>query len=456
MELEKLYQLFEKHQKQILEDYFTFLRFQSISSEPKFSKQTLAAASWVKDYLIEAGLDVQMWETSDFPVVFATWLNAPSDKPTVMLYGHYDVQPVDPLELWESPPFEPTVRDGEVYARGAQDNKGQCFYVISALRTILKEEGSLPVNVKLCIEGGEEIGSPGLSGILKDKKAELQADHVLIVDVGLHDMDSPAVTIGVRGLVAMTLEVQGSLTDLHSGSHGGIVYNPNHALIQILDSLRDSSGKILVPEFYDDVRKVAPETKEKLSFDFQAEQYEAAFGAKPTGGELSLSPLESGWLRPTLEINGLGGGYSGEGFKTVIPAKAIAKISCRLVPDQDPEDIGNKIKSFIQQNTPEGVTSTLTIHPGTGKAVRTRPDSEIAQASAKAFSEVFDKPCSYILEGASIPVTPELTKASGGSVLLIGYGLPGDQIHAPNEHFGLERFKKGFVTIGRILTILSE
>ncbi|MBW2091707.1 MAG: dipeptidase, partial [Deltaproteobacteria bacterium] len=409
-----------------------------------------------EQYLKSAGFQVESWETTGHPVIFAQNMSAGEDKPTVMIYNHYDVQPVDPLDLWESPPFEPTVREGEVFARGAVDDKGQCFYVMNAVKAMLEMYGTLPVNVKLCIDGEEECASPGLSSILKQKKEELAADHLMIADGGFAALHRPELTLGVRGIVSMRVEVTGSKMDLHSGTHGGMAYNPNHALVEMLARLRDDSGKITVPGFYDDIIELTEEEKKRINFRFNPERYESLFGAKATGGEKDYTPRESSTIRPTLEINGIGGGYTGSGMKTVIPARAMANISCRLVPNQDPVKIGKMVAKFLQEIKPEGVDVNITMNPGMGKAIRTTPDSKVVRAAARAYEEVLDTPCGYLLGGGSIPIVPELTEVSGGDVVIMGYGLNLDNVHAPNEHFGLDRLKMGFVTIARTLELLAE
>lgn len=410
----------------------------------------------MRDYLLDMGLEVETWETAGPPVLFASNMEAGPDKPTLLIYNHYDVQPVDPLEEWNSPPFEPTVRDGQVFARGAQDNKGQCFYTMQAVKALLKRDGKLPLNLKWIIEGEEEVGSENLPAILESKKEELKADYVVIVDVGLRSPDSPAVTLGVRGMVTMDFEVESTVTDLHSGSHGGLAYNPNRAIVEMLAKLRDDTGKVVVPGFYDAVVAIPEDELKTLNFDFNEAEYAKVFGAKPTGGEPGYTAIESNLLRPTLEINGVHGGYGGPGFKTVIPAKAFAKISCRIVPDQDPEHIGACIKKYLESIAPEGVRAKVTVLPGNGKASRAPANSPLAKGCAQAYSEVCGKPCSFILEGASIPITPDLEAAAGGDVVLIGYGLGTDQIHAPNEHFGLDRIEKGFLTVGRAIELLGS
>lgn len=444
--IDQLRTLWKKNQEEILNDYKTFLQFKSISSEPEFKHDVLACADWIVHFLQELGFEVQIWPTEGHPVLFAQNLKAGKDKPTLLIYNHYDVQPVDPLEVWENDPFTPTEKNGEIYARGAQDNKGQCTYVLAALKTLIKEEGKLPINVKLCIEGEEECGSAGLSHVLPQHKTELKADYLAIVDLGLEKPDTPALTLGIRGLTTMDVEVKGTHTDLHSGSHGGLAYNPNHALIELLASLRDAEGKITVPGFYDHI-SIPEHFAAKLNMTLKEDDYENLFGVKPTGGERALPLRVRNWLRPTLEINGIQGGYSGAGFKTVIPAKAIAKLSCRLVLGQDPKKVAEAVSQHLTAHAPAGVKVHVHVHPGHGKAVITSPESQVVKAFAKAYEQLFQKPCHYICSGATIPIVTELAETSGAEVVMLGFGLPTDNIHAPNEHFGIDRLEKGFLAI---------
>jgi acetylornithine deacetylase/succinyl-diaminopimelate desuccinylase-like protein len=398
---------------------------------------------------------VEKWETKGHPVIFAHFTADPQ-CPTLLIYNHYDVQPVDPMNEWISKPFEPTQRNGEIYARGAQDNKGQLFYVLQALKLYFFKHGSYPLNIKLCIEGEEEVGSAGLSSLLAEKKEALKANYLAIVDLGLRDPQVPAVTIGTRGIITMDVTIEDSRTDLHSGIHGGIVLNPLHALVQMLASLRDPQGKITIPGFYDGVEEMPAEERAAVSFQFDMAEYQKQTGALPLGGEKERSVLERAWIRPTLEINGLHGGYTGEGFKTVIPSKAYAKISCRLVPGQDPAQIGELIKNHLREIVPQGIKLQVRVHPGSGKAVRVSPASRVVKCFSTAFEEVFGVPCEYIMEGASIPIIPELTEASEAEVILMGLGLQTDQIHAPNEHFGIDRLEKGMLIMLRAIDLLSE
>lgn len=447
MSLDHYRSLWKKRRDQVLEDYKTFLRFESVSSEPEFKDQVLACADWVVQFLKQIGFQVQLWPTSGHPTIFAQNLEAGPDKPTLLIYNHYDVQPVDPLELWETPPFTPTEKGGEIYARGAQDNKGQCTYVLQALKAMMEENGKLPLNVKLCIEGEEECGSEGLAGILKKYSKDLQADFLAIVDLGLENPEIPALTLGIRGLVTMDVEVTSTHGDLHSGSHGGLAFNPNHALVALLASARDAEGKITIPGFYDGCTPPSKEWTDRLSMRLTEEDYEKQFGAKPTGGEKNLPLRVRNWMRPTLEVNGINGGYSGAGFKTVIPAKAIAKVSCRLAMGQDPQHIAKVVADYFESHAPKGVKVRVVKHLGGGKAVATPPDSPVIQAFAHAYSELFGKPCEFICSGATIPIVTELAESSGAKVVMLGFGLPGDKIHAPNEHFGIDRLEKGFLVM---------
>ena len=448
--------LIKKHHLKIYEDYCTFLSFPSVSSEIEFKQDILACADWLVQYIKDLGLHVELWETTGHPTIFASSQPIDPTKPTLLIYNHYDVQPIDPIEEWKTPPFTPTHKDGKVYARGAQDNKGQCFYVLQAIKLLLEHQNSLPINIKLCIEGEEEMGSKGLSELIKSKKKELKADYLAIVDLGLRDSRVPALTMGIRGLVSLEVEVIGSHNDLHSGSHGGIVTNPIHALTELLASLRDDKGKITIPGFYDQVLPMPLEERAKISFNFDMNDYQILTGAYPVGGEKDYSALERAWIRPTLEINGIWGGYTGKGIKTIIPSKAHAKISCRLVPNQEPDYIGELVANFLRNNAPQGVQVNTCIYPGWGKAVRTSYNSNIIKAFSRAFEEIFELPCEFILEGASIPVAAELAEACGGEMVLLGLGLATDQIHAPNEHFDLDRLEKGILIMSRAFELLKN
>lgn len=434
--------------------YLKFLSFPTISADSNHSQDLVDCCRWLKIFLEEIGFKTELWNEKGTPSLFASHCGAGDKKPTLLLYTHYDVQPVDPLDLWDSPPFEPKIKNGEVYARGAQDNKGQCWYVLQALRR-LHSEGEMPINIKLIIDGEEEIGSFSLHEILPNKRNDLKADYLAIVDLGIPEKKTPAITLGTRGLVALDLEVTCAKSDLHSGTHGGVVNNPVHIIVDLLSQARNRDGSIAIPGFYDNMMPFSQDEKKSICFDFDKESYEKLVGTKASGGETAYSPLESAWIRPTLEVNGISGGYGGEGVKTVLPAHAQAKISARLVPGQNPDDILEKLTHFFESKSFEGVNVSVTPHHGSGAAVRTKPDSKVVQAFAKAYADVFEKPCKFILEGGSIPIVPELQKASGAEIVMVGLGLISDQIHAPNEHFGLDRIEMGTDIIEKSIRNLS-
>jgi acetylornithine deacetylase/succinyl-diaminopimelate desuccinylase-like protein len=447
--------LYHSREQEILDDFLTFLRFASVSSEPEYGLEMINCLEWLQHYVEEIGFTTEIWPTSGHPVLFANWEDAGRAAPTLLIYNHYDVQPPEPLEEWVTPPFEPTIRNGQIYARGAQDNKGQCFYVLQALKLLFAKHGTLPINVKLCIEGEEECGSHGLMEVLNAKRQQLQADYLAVVDLDIKSPTQPALTLGLRGIVTFDLEATGSKIDLHSGYHGGITYNPLHALVEVLAKLRDNEGKVTIPGFYDDIVPLKKSEVDKLAMTFDPQGYFDMCGAHATGGEKEFSPYESSWLRPTVEINGLSGGYAGSGFKTVIPAKAHAKLSCRLVAGQDPDKIGKLVAAYLEAQAPEGIDIAVTIRPGGGPACRSTVDSPLTTAFATAFAEVFNQPCEYIASGGSIPIISALAETSGSQVLLMGLGLDSDHIHAPNEHFGVDRLEKGALVVARGIELLG-
>jgi len=446
---------FRSQERKLLEEYLTFLRFPSISADPARREDLRLCADWLVKEISDSPMEVEVWNQDDAPIIFASYMEAGPKQPTLLIYNHYDVQPVDPIDLWHNDPFKPTKVGNLIYARGAQDNKGQCFYVLSALKLYLRHRKMLPINIKWIIEGEEEFGSQALSRLVKEKAQKLECDYLLIVDLAMRDQNHPAITLGTRGITTMEVDVKATKGDLHSGSHGGLAYNPLHALSEILSSLRDKRGVIQVPGFYDDVTTPKAEELAKINFAFSAEDYKDQFGALPTGGEKGFSPLERNWLRPTLEINGIGGGYQGPGGKTVIPALAHAKLSCRLVPNQEPKHIASLVKNYIEAQAPEGVEVAVTIHEGMGKPVRTSLDSGIIKALEAACIAVWRKHPEYILEGASIPVVSDFKEHLKGEIGMFGVGLPSDNIHAPNECFGWDRMELGFLTISKLIDALA-
>lgn len=414
-----------------------------------------ATAEWLLQGFNASGFESTLWETENHPCVFASHCKAGPDAPTLLFYNHYDVQPVDPLELWESDPFVPVIKDGVVYARGASDNKGQCFYTFCALRAFLELSKDIPINIKAFIEGEEEVGSVGTEGILHKRAEELQADYLFIVDGGLLEPNVPAIGLGLRGLLCLQVDVVNSSIDLHSGIHGGVAFNPNHALIQALSTLWDASGKIAVPHFYDGIQELSDEERAMLTSKSDKKKYERDFGIKYFVEEPGYHLGETSTIRPTLDINGISGGYAGEGFKTVIPAKASAKLSCRLVAGQDPHTIATEIQSWILKQLPKGLDAKVEILQE-APAFQTSFDTTVVKIAKTAYEEVFRKPCGLFLCGATVPIVTGLAKASNAETVIIGMGLDSDDIHAPNEHFDLSRFETGYMTIARILTGCSS
>lgn len=438
-----------------IKDFYTFLKFPSISSESNHEPDMFMCANWLTQYLEHLDFQVENWPTLDHAVIFASSMKAGESKPTLLIYHHYDVQPVDPLEEWASPPFEPEIREGQVFARGAQDNKGQCFYVLQALKLLKEKLGHYPINIKLCIEGGEEIGSSGLSSILKDKKDKLRADYLAVVDAGIQKPNVPAITLGLRGIITFDLEIQTLHSDLHSGFHGGLAQNSIHTLVNLLSTLHNDKGEVTVPGFYDDVAGLSEKDKSLLSTSFNEKEYNQKFGLA-TGGEKSFVGIERTWIRPTLEINGINGGYTGTGFKTVIPAKASAKISCRLVSNQDPMKIAECVEKYLRSQAPENTQVRIIRHSGYGTPISANINQSITKCFAKAFEEVFRVPCEYIFCGGSIPIVTDLAKTAESEIILMGLGLDTDCIHAPNEHFGLDRIKQGILVMALAIKYLSE
>jgi acetylornithine deacetylase/succinyl-diaminopimelate desuccinylase-like protein len=444
---------YKKNSKEILSDYFTFLKFKTISAK-KNNPEMISCCKWLSEYLKKIGLKAEIINTPVYPLVYGEMI---LDKklPTLMIYGHYDVQPIDPIEQWKTEPFEPTIVDGEVYARGASDNKGQIFYSMVALRSLMELNKKLKVNIKFCIEGDEESSSKGLFSALDSLKDKLKSDYLLVVDFGIPKKDEPAITLGIRGLTTLSLEFTGSSNDLHSGEHGGLAYNPLRAVCELLGNLIDENGKVRIEHFYDDVEKLEKEEIRSYNLDFDVDAYKMAYGMKDIGGEKEFKGLVANWFRPTVEINGISGGYFNEGFKTVIPSKVQVKLSARLVPNQDPNKIAKLIKDFLEKKCPKAIEIKVK-QEGGGKALRSKNESKIAVAASKAYEEVYCKPCKKILAGGSVPVVAEIVQKIKCEPVMMGTSLPDDNIHAPNEHFGLDRFEMGFLTVARTISLLGE
>ena len=449
--LAKLDAYFAQHRDTHLKELNDFLRIPSISSLSEHKQDMQVAASWLAAAMKRINLEnISIDETGGHPVVYADWLHAPG-KPTILFYGHYDVQPVDPLNLWETPPFEPTVRDNKLFARGSSDDKGQVFMHLKAIEALFALEGTLPVNVKFIIEGEEEIGSPNLPPYVEKNKEKLAADLILISDTSLYAPGKPAVCYGLRGLTGVQIDVRGAKGDLHSGLYGGGVQNASHALAQILASFRDEHGTIQVEGFYDNVRPLSEEERQAyrdLNFDEEALKEEV--GVKQLFGEKGYSYLEQTWARPTLEVNGVFGGFSGEGIKTVLPAEAGAKITCRLVPDQDPDEIVALLKAHVEKHKPAGVDITISEFDK-GAPYITPFDHPVIQAAGRSYEHVYEVPTAFIRGGGSIPIVAAFDQILALPVVLMGFGLTSENFHAPNEHFHLENFDKGLRVLGDYL-----
>lgn len=438
-------------------ELFELLRIPSVSTDSAAKGDVRKAAEFLLERLTEAGMeDVRIVDTPGHPVVLGKHLKAGADKPTVLIYGHYDVQPPDPLNLWTSPPFEPVEKDGKVFARGASDDKGQAYIHVKAIESWLKTGGELPVNVKIILEGEEEIGSPNLVPFLKEHKKELECDMVLVSDTAMFAKDTPSITYGLRGLAYMELEVFGPDRDLHSGAYGGALTNPLNALCEIVAKLKDENGVIQIPGFYDDVVDLSANEREaygKLPFD--EEGWKSSIGITEVSGEEGYSTLERKSARPTLDMNGMWGGYQGEGAKTVLPAEAGAKISMRLVPNQHPDTIAELFTKHIEKIKPAGVRVKVTAHHG-GHPAMTPLDFYGLKAAGKAYKDVYGKEPLFAREGGSIPIVADFENVLGANTILMGFGLNTDAIHSPNEHFSLDDFHRGIKTSARFLEVLPE
>ena len=433
------------HRDRYVDELKQYLAIPSISALPAHAADTRRAAEWTADALRNAGLqNVRLMETPGNPVVYGDWLGAPG-KPTILFYGHYDVQPVDPVDLWTSPPFEATVRDGEIYARGAADDKGQVFMHIKAVEAFMKQAGSLPVNMKFFIEGEEEVGSVHLDQFVRDHKQELAADVVVISDSPMFDRGVPSICYGLRGLAYFQIDVRGTKSDLHSGSFGGAVANPGMVLAQMLAQMKDRSGRIKIPGFYDDVRELSEaERAEWKKLPFNETKYRKELGAPKLFGETGYSTLERVWARPTFEVNGLLSGFTGEGAKTVLPAVAMAKVSMRLVPDQHPDKVAQQFEDYLKKVAPKTVDVKLTRMHG-GKPWMAEFDNKYVRAAGRAIEQGFGKQPVFNREGGSIPVVSTFQEELGVPSVLFGVGLPDENAHAPDEKLDLGNFHNGII-----------
>ena len=443
--MEKIIDFINVNRDRYLDELKVLLAIPSISALPQHAGDVKRCAEWCADEMRRIGLqNVRLIETPGNPVVYGDWLGAPG-APTILFYGHYDVQPVDPLELWESPPFEATVRDGEIYARGSADDKGQVFMHLKAVEAHLKQSGRLPVNMKFILEGEEEVGSVNLDDFVRAHRSDLAANVVVISDSPMFARGVPSICYGLRGLVYCQIDLRGSSTDLHSGSFGGAVANPAFVLAQMLAQMKDRGGRVKITGFYDDVVPLQEEERKAwASLPFNERKYKKDFGIPKVYGETDYTTLERTWARPTFEVNGLLSGFTGEGAKTVLPAVAMAKVSMRLVPNQDPDKIAKLFEAHVLDIAPKTVEVKVTRMHG-GKPWMTSYDNPFVKAAGRAIEKGFGQKPVYTREGGSIPVVSTFQEELGLPSVLFGVGLPDENAHAPNEKLDVGNFHSGIV-----------
>lgn len=446
----------DQHRARFVDELTAWVKIPAISSDPSHVKDVAANAEHLKNHLAALGPDnVEVWPTKGHPAVFAEWNHAPG-KPTLLVYGHHDVQPVDPLPEWISPPFDPAVREGRMWGRGVVDDKGQVMIHANAIEAFVRTQKKLPINLKLIVEGEEEIGSENLDELMRAKASRLTADFVCVSDTAMFGRGIPSLCVGLRGLVYLEVTVSGPKGDLHSGSFGGGVANPVNVLAKMIAKLQDDDGKVTVPGFYDKVVELtAAERKEIASLPFDEKEWLASTGAPAISGEKGYSTLERVWARPTLDCNGIWGGFQGEGAKTIIPSHASAKISCRLVPHQEPEEIQRLVGDYLKKLAPAGVTVRVEYMHG-GLPYLAPTDHPVFEIAKRAFTRAFGKPTVFIREGGSIPFVRTIADATGKPCLLMGFGQPDENAHAPNEWLDLENFHLGIKSAAFLYDELSR
>lgn len=443
------------HTTRFRDELDEFLRIPSVSARSEHDPDTREAAEWLSAQLGAAGLESEVIPTAGHPVVVAEWRGAGAEAPTILIYGHYDVQPAEPLELWTSPPFEPTVRDGRIYARGSADDKGQLHMHVKALESWLASAGTLPVNVVVVAEGEEEVGSPNLLPFVESFRDRLACDAVVISDSAMFDEGLPSLLFSLRGLAYVEVRVRSAKGDLHSGAYGGAVANPATALARMIETLHDSSGRILVEGFYDDVKEWDDATRRAIrELPFDEERFRRSVGTPELTGEAGWSTLERLWIRPTCEVNGLLSGYTGEGAKTVLPAEAMAKISFRLVPDQEPGRVARLLEDHLRSVAPPGVTLEVTELHG-GFPWRADPAGPLFEAAGRALKAAFGADPVLVGEGGSIPIVGDFERILQAPALLVGFALPGCNMHAPDEWFTIENYDRGIEALVRLYAELS-
>jgi acetylornithine deacetylase/succinyl-diaminopimelate desuccinylase-like protein len=448
----------KENQQRFLGELKALLRIPSVSTAPEHKSDVQKAAEFVAGDLRSIGMEnVEVIPTGGHPLIYADWLHAPG-KPTVLCYAHYDVQPAEPLNEWISPPFEPTERNNNIYARGAVDDKGQLWMEIKAIEALMKGHGGrLPLNVKLIIEGEEEVGGKSIADYIRKEKAKLKADFALVCDTELFAPNLPTLCVGLRGLVYTEIEARGAKVDLHSGMYGGAAPNPFFGLIEIISKLKDAKGKILIPGFYKGVKAPSKdELKAWKRLPFKEEHYrKTEVGSKVLTGEPGYSVLYRTWARPTLEVHGMPGGFVATGAKTVIPAKASAKVSMRLVPNQDPDDILKRYTNYVKKLTPKGIETSITVH-SKGPACVVATNNHYIKAATEAMHDVFKKNTVFIRSGGSIPIVSDFQNVLKTPSVMMGFGLPDDNLHAPNEKFHIPNFYRGIESIIRFFEKLGE
>ena len=451
MNVTQLQSAFDSHQDRFIREWQEFLRFPSVSTNPDKAADCAACARWLAAHLEPMGFTTRLIPTASHPLVFAERPGKPG-YPTVLFYGHYDVQPEDPVDLWKTPPFEPTLVNGRMYARGAQDNKGQLFAAIKAIETLVRS-GSLNCTLKLLIEGDEETGQMPIVPVLQREKAALKADIVMAADTSAVSSGAPTITMGLRGIIHLTAVLSGPDHDLHSGVHGGRIPNPANALCRMVASLHQPDGRVAVPGFYDGVREPTAEERKLANAEtLDPAWYKSVTGVLPVGGEQQYTPVERSGFRPAIDLNGIHSGYGGAGSKTIIAARAMAKISARLVPGQEPGVILKAIIDHLQQQVPAGLTLEITEQGIGGSAVRVDLASPAVTVARSVLGEISPLPTAFLWEGASIPILSHLPRLAGGDALLVGFGSEEDNIHAPNESYSLAQFRMGFLYTGLFLS----
>jgi|UPI0002E8A1C4 acetylornithine deacetylase/succinyl-diaminopimelate desuccinylase-like protein len=444
---EKTLAYLQENRSTLLDKLNEFLSIPSVSTSKEHKEDIHKAADFIVNYLNDIGFDkVEKQQTKGHPLVYAEYNEAGPEAPTVLFYGHYDVQPVDPIELWESDPFQPEIRDGRLYARGSSDDKGQVFMHLAVFEAYMRTEGKLPLNVKVCIEGEEEIGSENLYEILQEKKEMFQADFAVISDSGMIAKNQPTILYGLKGFTGIEINVNGPDHDLHSGMYGGAIRNPLMALSHILASMKNQDEVVTVDGFYNDVEPLS-EYERKLIDQVQGEDYTISTGVKETVSEKGYTAKEHTMARPTLEINGMFGGYQGEGTKTIIPSSATAKITCRLVPGQDPVKIQQLLEEHINKVVPTGVNVEVKKEKLSAKAYKVEPEHALIQKAAASYSKAFGKDTVYVRMGGSIPVVEWIEDIYNIPIVLLGFGTPDDRLHSPNESFPMDSFEKGMETL---------